>query len=303
MAAAAFLWGTSASVGKAAFKGMLDAQSVTTPLDAVILAQTRTAFSLLILVPFLVARFGKGIFSISRRDLFLSLLMGGLGIAGANFFYYYAIDKTSVATAITIQYTAPIWVLLYMVLRKAQHATAQRVGSVVLAFVGVVLVLGVLHFALQPPFVSFVGFRWDTIGLLAAGGAAVSFAFYNLIGSYLVRRNNNWNVFAYALLGSVVLWLVLNPPWKVVAAHYTGGQWLFMVLFAVFSMLLPFSCYMAGLKYLDATRAIVTVSLEPVFAILLAAVIVGEKPGPAQIIGMILVLAATVVVQMPERQS
>jgi drug/metabolite transporter, DME family len=303
MAAAAFLWGTSASVGKAAFKGMLDAQSVTTPLDAVILAQTRTAFSLLILVPFLWARFGKNIFTISRRDLVLSLLMGGLGIAGANFFYYYAIDKTSVATAITIQYTAPIWVLLYMVIRKAQHATAQRVGSVVLAFLGVVLVLGVLRFDLQPPFVAFVGFRWDTVGLLAACGAAVSFAFYNLIGSYLVRRNNNWNVFAYALLGSVVLWLVLNPPWKIAAAHYTNGQWLFMVLFAVFSMLLPFSCYMAGLKYLDATRAIVTVSLEPVFAILLAAVIVGEKPGPAQIIGMILVLAATVVVQMPERQS
>jgi drug/metabolite transporter, DME family len=303
MATAAFLWGASASIGKAAFKGMLAAESITTPLDAVILAQTRTAFSLLILLPFLLARFGKDIFRISRRDLFLSLLMGGLGIAGANFFYYYAIDKTSVATAITIQYTAPIWVLLYMVARKVEHATAQRVGSVVLAFLGVVLVLGVLRFDSHSPFVSFVGFRWDTVGLLAACGAAVSFAFYNLIGSYLVRRNNNWNVFAYALLGSVVLWLVLNPPWKVVVAHYTGGQWLFLALFAVFSMLLPFSCYMAGLKYLDATRAIVTVSLEPVFAILLAAFVVREKPDPAQITGMLLVLAATVVVQLPERQS
>jgi drug/metabolite transporter (DMT)-like permease len=193
--------------------------------------------------------------------------------------------------------------LLYTVLRKAQPATAQRVGSVVLAFFGVVLVLGVLRFGPQPPFVAFVGFRWDSLGLLAAGGAAISFAFYNLIGSYLVRRNNNWNVFAYALLGSVVLWLVLNPPWQIAAAHYTRGQWLFMALFAVFSMLLPFSCYMAGLKYLDATRAIVTVSLEPVFAILLAALVVGENPGPAQLLGMLLVLAATVVVQLPERSS
>jgi drug/metabolite transporter (DMT)-like permease len=138
--------------------------------------------------------------------------------------------------------------------------------------------------------------------LLAACGAAFSFAFYNVIGSYLVRRNNNWNVFAYALLGSVALWLVLNPPWKVIAAHYTTRQWMFMVFFAVFSLLIPFSCYMAGLKYLDATRGIVTVSLEPVFAILIAALIVGETPGPAQVIGMVLVLAATVVVQLPERQ-
>jgi drug/metabolite transporter (DMT)-like permease len=188
-----------------------------------------------------------------------------------------------------------------MLATKAQHATPQRVGGVVLAFLGVVLVLGVLRFNLQAPFISFAGFRWDTVGLLAACGAAGSFAFYNLIGSYLVLRNNNWNVFAYALLGSVFLWLVLNPPWKVVAAHYTGGQWLFLFVFAICSMLVPFSCYMAGLKYLDATRAIVTVSLEPVFAILLATVVVGEKPGPAQLVGMLLVLAATVVVQLPER--
>lgn len=238
-----------------------------------------------------------------RADFIRCFLMGAIGIAGSNFFYYYSIDKTSVATAITIQYTAPIWVLLYMVVRKLQHATLPRVASVALAFMGVVLVLGVLRFSGQPPFATFAGFRWDTLGSLAAGGAAFSFAFYNIIGSFLVRRNNNWNVFAYALFGSVTLWLVLNPPWKVLAAHYTPGQWLFMVLFAIFSMLIPFSCYMAGLKYLDATRGIVTASLEPVFAILIAALVVGEKPGPAQIMGMVLVLAATVVVQLPERSA
>jgi drug/metabolite transporter (DMT)-like permease len=301
IAVSALMWGASASLGKAAFRGLLTGET-TTPLDAVILAQTRTTFSLLILVPLLLLVMGKSIFRIGRRDFLLCLVMGAVGLVGANFFYYYGIDKTSVATAITLQYTAPIWVLLYMVMRHFQHATPQRVGGVVLAFVGVVLSLGVLQFVVQAPFVRFVGLRWDTLGLLASMGAAFSFSFYNILGSRLIARNNNWNVFAYALLGSVLFWLIANPPTKIVAARYTHGQWLFMGFFAIVSMLVPFSFYLAGLRYLDATRAVVTACLEPVFAILIAATFLGDRPGWAQGVGMGLVLMATVLVQMPEKR-
>ena len=68
-------------------------------------------------------------------------------------------------------------------------------------------------------------------------------------------------------------------------------------------MLLPLSLYFAGLQYLDATRAIVTSCFEPVFAILFAATFVQEHIGPIQVLGMVLVLAASVMVQMPERKE
>jgi drug/metabolite transporter (DMT)-like permease len=296
------MWGASASLGKAAFKGLLAGEHAQTPIDVVILAQTRTTFSLLILAPALLLVFGKQIFRMSRRDFLLALLMGAVGLVGANFFYYYGIDKTSVATAITLQYTAPIWVLLYMVTRRLQHATAQRVGGVVLAFVGVVLSLGVLKVASVAPFIRLQGLHWDTLGLLASVGAAFSFSFYNILGSTLVSRNGSWKVFVYALCGAVMFWLIANPPTRIVAAHYSGGQWLFLLLFAIVSMLIPFAFYLAGLRYLDATRAVVTACLEPVFAILIAIAFLGEQPGWAQAIGMAMVLAATVLVQMPERR-
>jgi drug/metabolite transporter (DMT)-like permease len=41
-------------------------------------------------------------------------------------------------------------------------------------------------------------------------------------------------------------------------------------------MLIPFSLYFIGLQHLDPTRAIVTACLEPVWAILLTAMILGE---------------------------
>jgi len=57
------------------------------------------------------------------------------------------------------------------------------------------------------------------------------------------------------------------------------------------------------LQQLDPTRAIVTSCLEPVFSIVLAAVTLGEVLGPMQVIGMVAVLLATLLVQMPERKG
>ena len=84
-------------------------------------------------------------------------------------------------------------------------------------------------------------------------------------------------------------WLVLNPPWKIAAQHYSSVQWLFMLIFSIASMLIPFSLYFTGLQHLDATRAIVTACLEPVWAILLTAMILGELVTPIQVVGIVVV--------------
>lgn len=273
------------------------------PIGVVILAQTRTALALLLLAPYLLARYGKRMFAIPGSDMLRCMAVGTVGIAASNFFYYYSIEKTTVATAIIVQYTAPIWVLLYMVARRKQHATASRVGAVAAAVFGAVLAIGVLSFTAAPPFLKIAGVKLHALGVLAALGASLSFAFYNVAAGAVIARRHRWSVFAYALVGAVVFWLVINPPWKVFAAAYTGRQWLFMLVFSITSMLLPFSFYFAGLQYLDATRAIVTSCLEPVFAILIAASFAGETIGWPQVIGMVAVLIGTVVIQRPEKSA
>jgi drug/metabolite transporter (DMT)-like permease len=101
----------------------------------------------------------------------------------------------------------------------------------------------------------------------------------------------------YALLSAAVLWTLVNPPWRVFQAHYNAGQWRFLFLFACLSMLLPYTLYFIGLKYLDPTRAVVASCLEPVFAVLLAAAFVGEAVGRLQVTGIVAVLLATVMAQ------
>ena len=288
IAAAAFCYGASAALGKAVFNGTGWVRGA--GIDPLILSQTRSTFALLVLFPILLIARGPGVLKASRRTLLMCGAMGVLGICGANFFYYYAIAKSTVATAITVQYTAPVWVYGYSVLARRDRPTWLRSVAVLLAFLGCGLV------ALSG---TQAQFRSSTIGILAALAAAFSYSFYNVIGADLLARFSRWLVLFYTLFAATIFWLIVNPPWRIVAQHYSNREWLFLFGFAMVSMLIPFVLYLGGLRLLDPTSAIVTSCLEPVFASVLAATLVGEALSAWQILGIALVLTQSVLIQLP----
>lgn len=262
-------------------------------IDPLILAQTRTTFSFLVLLLVLVPR-GWRTLRLPAADFWRVMALGVLGVAPSNYFYYVAIQKTNVATAIIIQYTAPVWVLLYMVLRGRQKPTPQRLAGVALAISGIALVIGLFGSG---------GLRLNLVGVTAALIAAFSFSFYNVSGHDILARYDRWKVLLYTTFAAAVFWMVVNPPGKIMAAHYSADQWAFLFVFSVLSVLAPFSFYFAGLQHLEPTRAIVVSCLEPVFSIVIAAVVLGEVLRPIQTLGILFVLTAILVVQMPGRGS
>jgi len=294
---AAFLWGISATLGRAAFtgRGLPGAGSLSGCLgkiDPLILSQSRASLSLAILLPALLLRRGVSVLRVPGRDLVRFFLLGILGVAASNYLYYLAIQRTNVATAIVLQYTAPVWVLLYTVARGAQRPSWRRILAVALAVAGCALAVG---------FVGSRGFRMDGVGVTAALLAALSFAFYNIGGHRVLARYDRWQVLLWVLVATSVFWILVNPPWKIVAAHYGREAWGFLLIFSLLSVLLPFSCYFAGLQHLEPTRAIVASCLEPVFSIVIAALVLRESVQPLQTVGIVLVLVAIVLIQLPER--
>jgi drug/metabolite transporter (DMT)-like permease len=303
IAAATFCWGLSAAMGRAMFTGRFSGGAhVLRPIDPLILAQSRSTIALLILAPLLLLT-NRTALRVRRGHLAQFFLLGILGLAGSNYFYYFAIEKTSVATAIVLQYVAPVWVLLYMLARGRQRATGLRISGVVLAVVGCALAVGEVAARSGFPWLAISGVHFDKLGVIAAELAAVTFAFYNIYGQHLLQLYQRWTVLVYSLLGASVFWIVVNPPWKIAAQHYSAAQWSFMLVFSIASMLVPFSLYFTGLQYLDPTRAIVTACLEPVWAILLTAMILGEWVSPMQVLGIGVVLLATILVQRPDRKA
>ena len=293
IAVAALFWGIAATLGRAAFTGRLPGVALGA-IDPLILSQSRTTLSLLVLLPLLLMRRGVAALRVPGVDLLRFLLIGVFGIAASNYLYYLAIQRTNVATAIILQYTAPVWVLLYSVLSGAQRPSLRRTAAVGLAVFGCALAVG---------FVGAAGLRLDTIGVIAALLAAFSFAFYNLGGHSVLARYDRWKVLTWVLASAATFWIFVNPPWRILAAHYSPAQWGFMLIFSMVSVLGPFSCYFAGLQHLEPTRAVVVSCLEPVFSIVIAAIALGELLRPLQALGIVVVLVAIVLIQLPERTT
>src|SRR5664280_624939 len=105
VATAALFWGISASMGRAVFTGRLKVAGRTVGyIPPIMLAQGRVTFSFLILLVVLLSVRGRQGLAMRPREIVQCVALGIFGIAESNFFYYFAISKTTVATAIIVQY-------------------------------------------------------------------------------------------------------------------------------------------------------------------------------------------------------
>ncbi|HVA64676.1 MAG TPA: DMT family transporter [Terriglobales bacterium] len=294
IAAAAFCWGSSAVLARALFTGRLLPGARLVAVSPVVLTQTRIVLAALILLPILAIT-RRGRLALASADAWRGAALGVAGMSVSNYFYYLAIARTTVAIAIILQYTTPIWVLLYLVVRGRQRATPARLAAVALALLGIALVLGLA----RPG----AALHLDPLGVAAALAAALGFTYYNIAGQTLTGRVDPILIALYMLVGAALVWLFVSPPWRLWTTHYSFNEWGFFVGFSVLATLLPTLFYISGLRHLDPTRAVVTSCLEPVSGILLAALFLGETLDLTKALGVACVLGAVVMVQLRRRSS
>lgn len=278
VAAAALLWGLSGALAKFLFVRRVE------PL---VLAQTRVSFAFLILLVF-AACARRELLRVTGRDAAGLALLGIAGIAVSNYTYFVAIHLTNVTTAILVQYTAPVWTMFYAVLFAGERLSAARALAVALCFTGSLLGVGAYNPAVLH--LNAAGIGW---GLLAA----LSFSFYNIWGRVMVRRVNLLTSLTYSLGAATAFWLLVNPPGRLLAAGLGARDWITFVAYSVVSIVGPFSFYFAGLKWLRPTQAVITASLEPLFAIFFAFLLVGERLPAVNFLGVFGVLGAIVLLQ------
>ena len=83
----------------------------------------------------------------------------------------------------------------------------------------------------------------------------------------------------------------------------TGPIWLDIALMAGLSTYLAYLVYYLGLRRVEASKAVLVATIEPVVAAILAAALFGERLGPWGIVGAVLVLAAAVVTSVLPREA
>lgn len=284
--AAASLWGISGATAKYLFA----ARSV----DPLLLVQVRMGLSTLLLAAVL-AIFSPRLLRISRADLPFLALWGTMGMAMVQFSYFFTISKTSVATAIFLQYLSPILTALY-----AKVVGRERLGIVVVSCLGLalcgsyLLIFGGGGQLLVTP-----------IGLISGLLSAVFMSFYTIMGRKGVGGQlNSWTLLCWGLgLGSLfwvavdaVLWLA-GSPLETAGAFSSASMWGFYLFIAVFATIVPFGLFLIGLRSIQPTQATITGMLEPVVAGVAAFLALGEALSAAQVMGGALIVTAVCLLQ------
>jgi drug/metabolite transporter (DMT)-like permease len=211
------------------------------------------------------------------------VLLLGAGLFGNNLLYFQAIALTTVATAQILQYQAPVLVALYTVLVQRQRLSKRITLSLMLAILGCALVIRI-----DDPEV----LRLNVLGVLAGLGTAFAFAFYILAGRAALTRFRPWTLLANSYLVSSLAWLLIIPPWHIAYQGYDGAAWFAFTVIATLGTALPFGLFISGLRLLPATQASILSMIEPLVAVVMAYLVLGESLLPVQVLGGILVLTA-----------
>ncbi len=272
-------WGTMAAVAKLLFRDQ--------GVDPLLLVVVRAYLATLTLFACLGAM-APGHLRIDARMFRAAAIVGIGGLLTNNFLYFEAIHLTTVATALLLQYQAPVLLALYAVVVERQRASARLILSLVLTVAGCALVVRVYDPA---------AVRLNFLGVLAGVGTAFAFAFYILTSRAALRLMRPWTLVAYGYLAASLVWLPMVPPWRIAAAGFPPQTWGAFLAIATLGTVVPFGLFINGLKYLPPAQAGILAMLEPVVATVAAFLILGEALLPLQVLGGVLVLAGVALVE------
>jgi drug/metabolite transporter (DMT)-like permease len=225
---------------------------------------------------------------IRRQDIPRLAFLGVVGLAGVHATYFFAISRLDVGVALVIQYLGPLILLLWLRLVHRRQLQRSLWGAAVLSVIGCFLVVQ----AWNPGAI-------DGLGLLAAFGAAITFAIYLYSSEQAGHRYEPVTTLVWGFGFASLFWLVVQPPWSFPFAEFTSAENIALSLgVAVIGTLLPFVCIVAALRHVPASRAAVVATLEPVLAAIIAWPVLGQDLDVAQIAGGLIVVGAVVWVQM-----
>ena len=226
-------------------------------------------------------------FKIALRDLPLFL---GLGFGSILFFtvcYFSAITIMPLSTAAILLYTSPIWIMLMSALFFHEKMTGRKLLALVLAFAGCVLVSGIS------------GEGITLTGLLLGLGSGIGYGLYSILGTIALRRYSPYTVTTYTFLFAAAgSWLVCRPAEmlsRFAAADNLTGLVLFCCLTALVTAVVPFLSYTLGLRTVEASRAGIIATLEPMVATVIGIAVFSEPLTLLSGLGIVLILSAVVI--------
>jgi drug/metabolite transporter (DMT)-like permease len=261
-------------------------------LPALRLAEVRSVSAVVILGTYVLFTRPE-IIKVKKSEIPRLALYGVVGFAFVNFGYLYGIQRgVPLGLVLIIEFTAPIWIALWIKIIRRGFVANEMWLAVALSFTGLILVAKVWE-----------GFTFDLLGLIAASLCAFCLAAYFLMSERIGKNREPIATMIFGMGFASIFWLVVLPPWSFpfevfsmqmdlggIAAGTMLPGWLLIGAAAIFGTVVPYMLVLSGMKLLTASTSSVIGMLEPVIAGAFAWIWFGQSWDVIQLIGAAIVL-------------
>lgn len=256
-------------------------------------AVLRFGFGSLLMMAVLFRRSAK---PVPDRDVWPRLAAVAIvGVTGFNTLFFQGLSLAPSSDAgIIIPTMSPVFTAAAGMLFLKEPVRPHRIAGLVVALWGAVLFFWevMVHTAGQG------GRVWGDVALI---GAAVCWAASSILSRPLSVRIGampaaSWSLF----LGSILLLAISFP--QMGAVHWgalTGRFWVVLAYVVLFPTVIAYILWMEGIRVIGSSPATSFMFLAPVFALLIAAALLGERPTLLQYVGGGLMLCGVWLVNRP----
>jgi drug/metabolite transporter (DMT)-like permease len=216
-------------------------------------------------------------------DVLSALKAGAIGwIVAAHWVTFFAsIKASSVGLALTMLATAPLFVGLIEPLVYKRKLAWRELAVAAVVFVGIALV--------------FQAEQDQTLGILLGLASSLLAAVFSTLNGVMVRQHDPINLSAVELLSASLgmgAWLTVQQQFDATLFSLSSADWLWIGLLAVVATSFAFMVSIQVLKDLTPFESAMAINLEPIYAIVLAYFLFGERFAPGFYAGAGLVIGA-----------
>ncbi len=225
------------------------------------------------------------------RDIPRYALLSLTGYGAASICFFFALRHLSASVGTLLLYAYPAIVAVIESVLDHQRLPASRVVAVALTFAGCALAAGLLDSAVVV----------NVPGVLLALGAASAYALFTLLSSRLIADRSRLVLMTYTFgisaIGIGVVTLLAGE--SLVPTGWTPQLWLILGLMVLLPTYAAVVLFLSGIRALGPSRASLISTMEPVFTVALAGVVLGERMTATQWAGALLVIAGIALAERP----
>ncbi|MCZ4497997.1 MAG: protein of unknown function transrane [Marmoricola sp.] len=256
-------------------------------LDALLVLRFGLAGAVLLVL----ARARGELAGLDRRTVLVGLSMGAVGYAAQAGLYFAALTRVDASQVALVFCIYPLLVMVLAVVTRREQASRRRTVALGVAMAGIALVLSGARAG-----------AFDPVGASLALGSALVYTCYILVGDRVAGHVAPVALAALVCTGAFGTFVVSTVLRGGVDLGFPAAGWGWIGLLVLVSTVGAILLFFAGLAQVGPSVAALLSIVEPVVTVVGAALVFGESLTPAQGAGGALVLAAVLVVQLPQRR-